>query len=128
VLFRSPIQTFHVVNLDPSTELVLECDWNTTLVTPCHNYTISAEATTVPHEYDVTNNLYVDGKVKVRILGDVNGDGVVDMADVSLVIDAFMSYPGHPLWNPDADFNRDDSVDMVDISVVVENFNKICPP
>jgi hypothetical protein len=122
------IETFQVVNLDPSTQLVLECDWNTTLVTPCHNYTISAEATTVPYEYDLTDNLYIDGKVKVRILGDVNGDGTVDMADVSLVVDAFMTYPGHPLWNPDADFNRDDSVDMVDISIVVENFNKICTP
>jgi hypothetical protein len=124
----NPIQTFQVANLAPSTQLVLECDWNTSSVTPCHNYTISGEATPVPYEYNMTNNAYIDGKVKVRIMGDVNGDGTVDMADVSLLIDAFMTYPEHPLWNPDADLNQDNSVDMVDISIVIENFGKTCTP
>jgi hypothetical protein len=122
------IQIFHVTSLGPSTQLVLECAWNTTSVTPCHNYTIRGEATTVPYEYNVTNNVYVDGAIKVRILGDANGDGTVDMADVSLVIEAFLTYPGHPLYNPDVDFDQSNSVDMVDISIVIENFNKTCTP
>jgi len=50
------------------------------------------------------------------------------MADVSLVIEAFLTYPGHPLYNPDVDFDQSNSVDMVDISIVIENFNKTCTP
>lgn len=58
------------------------------------------------------------------ILGDINGDDIVDMVDTSLVVDAFLSDPEHPLWSPDADFNMDNSIDMADVAIVVENFGK----
>jgi hypothetical protein len=58
------------------------------------------------------------------IVGDVNGDGIVNMVDVSLVIDAFMSYPGHPKWNPSADLNNDLNVNMLDLAIVLSNFGQ----
>ena len=55
-----------------------------------------------------------------RSLGDVNGDGSVDMADISLIIDNFMTSP--PNWNPNCDVNNDLSIDMVDISLAIDHF------
>jgi parallel beta-helix repeat protein len=53
-------------------------------------------------------------------LCDVNGDGSVDMADISLMIDWFMTSP--PNWNPNCDVNNDLSIDMADISLAIDNF------
>jgi len=116
------------LTLAPNEELVVEYEWNTSSVIPCRNYTIKAEASIVLYEYNIINNIYEDGTVEVRMLGDVNADGTVDMADISIILDAFMTYPGHPCWNPEADLDRSNSVDMVDISMAIENFNKTCPP
>jgi hypothetical protein len=123
----NPIGVIHVAGLAPMTAIDLTFTWDTTLVEPCHNYTISAEASEVPYEYDTTNNAYSDGKIKVRYMGDINGDGAVDMSDIQVLLDAFLSYPGHPLWQPAADLNRDDLVDMADIALAIENFLKSCP-
>jgi hypothetical protein len=120
------IGTIHVIDLAPDAEIKFTFTWNTSSVTPCHNYTITGEVTEVPYEYNATNNVYVDGKVKIRFLGDVNEDGRVDMADISMLIDAFLAFPGHPLWNPDADLNEDDVIDLSDISIAIDHFQEGC--
>jgi hypothetical protein len=56
------------------------------------------------------------------LIGDVNGDGTVDMADISMAVDAFMSYLGHPRWNPYADIDGDNLIDLLDIMLIIENF------
>jgi len=53
---------------------------------------------------------------------DIDGDGKVDMLDISLVIDAFMTNPDHPLWDPRCDVNKDGVVDMADLSLVITMF------
>jgi hypothetical protein len=53
---------------------------------------------------------------------NVNDDLTVDMADISITVEAFLSYPEHPRWNPDADINNDGSIDMVDISTAIDHF------
>ena len=45
--------------------------------------------------------------IAVRMPGDLNMDGRVDVTDVAMVSAAFGSYPGHPRWNPVADENED---------------------
>jgi PKD repeat protein len=126
------LATRSIIDLPSGTETVEVFTWNTSGLTPCNNYTISAEATTVPYEYNTTNNVYVDGFVKIRHVGDINGDGKVDMKDVAVVAAAFGSYPGHPRWNPDADITGpaylvpDDKVDMRDVSLVAKNFGQGC--
>ena len=54
----------NVSNLAPGTQRTLTFTWNTTKVTP-GNYTISAQASTVPDEADTTDNTKVDGSVVV---------------------------------------------------------------
>jgi uncharacterized protein (DUF2141 family) len=56
------------------------------------------------------------------IVGDVNGDGKVNMQDIMLVLDAFGSYPGHSRWNAACDLNGDGKVDMADLTIVLSSF------
>jgi len=57
-------------------------------------------------------------------VGDVNGDGKVDMKDVGYVSRRFMCVPGDPLWDAAADFNRDGKTNMVDIGTVARHFGE----
>jgi subtilase family serine protease len=120
------IGEYTVVDLPTNEEITIVFTWNTSTATPCHNYTISAEASLIPFEYNTTNNVFVDGAVKVRLMCDVDGDGKIDMKDISATAAAFGSFPGHPRWNPDVDFNQDGKVDMKDISFVARRFGKAC--
>ena len=60
--------------------------------------------------------------VKTCAGGDVNGDGVVDIFDLSLVGLAYGSFEGEPRYNPDADLNEDGIVDIGDITIVCINY------
>jgi parallel beta-helix repeat protein len=104
----------------------LQFVWNTAGVPYCHNYTLTAVAAILADNNPADNTLS-DGNIKVRILGDINGDGSVNMADISIVINAFLTLPGHPLWNPQADLDGNGSVDMLDICITILNFMRACP-
>lgn len=58
------------------------------------------------------------------ILGDVNGDGKVDMKDVGIVAKAFGATPSNPRWDPASDLDGDGKIDMKDIAIVAANFGK----
>ena len=66
----------------------------------------------------------VDGYFSNKILGDVNGDGIVDGADFSLMGGAYRAEPGDPNWLDDADINRDGIVDGADFSIAGGNYRK----
>lgn len=51
--------------------------------------------------------------------GDVNGDGVVDLLDVSPFIDAL----GGGTYVPEADTNCDDEVNLLDVSSFIDLLN-----
>jgi hypothetical protein len=134
---NSTIGVFHVANLASNAQTTITFIWNTTSAQQCHNYTLRGEASLVPHEYNATDNVYVDGIVTVRLVGDVNGDCVVDGSDLALIARAFGSYapdylypgsPPHPRWDPDADLNGDNVVDGSDLIVASRNFGKSCTP
>jgi PKD repeat protein len=126
------LTTYSIVDLPPSTEITKVFTWDTSSLAPCNNYTITAEATIVPYEYNATNNAYVDGTVKIRYIGDINGDGVTDMRDIALAAHAFGSYPDTPRWNPDADITGpeylvpDGTVDMRDVALIARHFGSGC--
>ena len=62
------------------------------------------------------------GTFNISLFGDLNGDGKVNMADISIAAAAFGSYPGHPRWNPVADVNKDHVVDLRDIALIAQRF------
>jgi hypothetical protein len=55
-------------------------------------------------------------------MGDVNRDGYIDDIDVSLIGAAWLSTPGAPNWNPDADLNKDLIVDADDLKILYPNY------
>ena len=131
----NPIGTQTVTDLPPGGNETLVFLWNTAGVQPCINYTIKAEADAVPYEMDTADNVYIDGTVKIKMLGDINGDGIIDLQDIALEAIAFGSAaedkPQTPWnetnkWNPEADLNGDGIVDIVDLVIVGINFGKTC--
>ena len=115
-----------VVDLPPQENITLTFYWNTTLIQPCQNYTISGGIPPIPYEYDTTNNNLVDGTIKIRVYGDVTGDGYVGIDDIIAAADAFGSEPGHPRWNEYADINRDNYVGIDDMVLIADNFGSEC--
>jgi parallel beta-helix repeat protein len=95
--------------------------WNIENV-PCCTYMLTAVAT-----ISTGSNTLSDGNISVRLLGDVNGDGRVDLRDLALVARAFGSTPGSPNWNPACDFYGDGTVNMKDIALVARNFGQHYP-
>lgn len=67
----------------------------------------------------VTLFLLTPKHVSAAILGDVNGDGRVNIIDIGVVID---NYGKSPLINLNADINKDSIVDILDIGVIIDNF------
>ncbi len=61
---NNTIGTQAVTGLAPSAISTLTFNWNTNAVPP-GNYTIKAEASTVPEETDTADNVYVDGTVTI---------------------------------------------------------------
>jgi hypothetical protein len=125
-----------VVDLAPGAEVDEVFTLNTTALIPCNIYTISGQASFVPFELNITNNIFVDGGVKIRLVGDINDDGKVDITDVATASKAFgssLAHPGNPpRWNPDADITGidylvpDGKVDIQDIALISQNFGKHC--
>jgi len=64
------------------------------------------------------------GFLRVTLDGDVNGDGVVDDADLNIVGDAYGSVPGNANWNRNADLNNDGRIDIVDLGIVGYNYGR----
>lgn len=118
--------TATVENLAPDEETTITILWNTQTVEPCHNYTITAYAGPVPYEMKLGDNELTDGTVKIRPMGDVNGDGLVDSRDAVEAILSFRAYPGHPKWNSLLDLDRNNLIDARDIVIILLNFQKEC--
>jgi hypothetical protein len=116
-----------VTGLVPDEERTVTIAWNTSTAEPCHNYSISATADPVPFEMNLADNTLIDGNVKIRLMGDVNGDGKVDMRDIAQLVQVFRTYPGKPGWDPMNDLDRNNLNDMRDIVICILNFGKSCP-
>ena len=122
------IGTQTIFDLPPKTNMTLIFQWNTTGLQPCNNYTIKAEASPVPYELDLENNIYIDGFVKIKIIGDVNGDGIVDIYDVSLAAASYDSTEEDPNWNSDADVAPLwGIINIYDLVTIASKYGSTCP-
>ena len=90
--------------------------WLNNQYTPClFNDTI------IQTEYETKITFY---GIPRPLIGDINGDGIVDIFDVVILAKAFGSEPGDPEWNPAADLNNDDIVDIFDVVTIAKEFGK----
>jgi parallel beta-helix repeat protein len=58
------------------------------------------------------------------LLGDVNGDGKINILDIWLIAKAYNSTVGNLRYNPGCDLNNDGFINMTDLLLVAENFRK----
>ena len=120
-----PIGTILVTDLGIGENTTLIFNWNTSGLTPCHLWTIKAEAAVVG-DINPSDNTLIDGTVKIAIMGDMNGDGKVDISDLVMAVNAIPSIPGWSNWNPNADLNNDNRVDIADLVQIIAYCGQAC--
>lgn len=55
---------------------------------------------------------------------DLNGDELVNILDLTIVANAFGSYPDDPKRNPDTDIDGNGEVNILDLAAVAQDFGK----
>jgi hypothetical protein len=115
------LTTLNVIGLGPGMNSSITVVWNTASVS-WGRYVLSAQVPPLPYETNTGDNTLVDGTVKVKIPGDINGDDTVDIYDALLASAAYGSVPGDPNWNPAADLNGDNTVDIYDVIMLAGYF------
>jgi cytoskeletal protein CcmA (bactofilin family) len=120
------IETKTISDLPSGSSIVVTFAWDTIPV-PKGNYTISAAASIIPGEIDTEDNTHIDGQVQETILGDVTGDGKVNILDVAKVAKAFLATETDPQWDPNVDLDNSGQINIVDISKVAKEFGKVDP-
>jgi len=65
-------------------------------------------------ENNETNNIMQKDNIKVTVMGDINGDGTVNILDAVAIALAWGSTPSNPWWDIKADINHDGKVDIYD--------------
>jgi PKD repeat protein len=122
-----PIGTAHVNDLSVGENTTIVFSWDTTGLAPCHNWTISAEAPLID-DYNPSDNALIDGTVKIKMLGDVDANGIIDIYDVVAASVAYNSKPGDPTWNPQADIAPEYGwIDLFDLVTINCHYGETCP-
>jgi peptide/nickel transport system substrate-binding protein len=96
------------------------------------SYAVSGEAQVLAPSNAVdnapANNVQAAGTlVSKRLIGDVTGNGLVDIFDAIPISGVFGLTQYHPRYNPDADLNGDGRIDIFDAILLATNFNKHVP-
>ncbi len=61
-------------------------------------------------------------QVKQVIAADINGDGKVNILDITLVAQAWGSHSGEPRWNPKCDLDGNGVINIIDITMVAREY------
>lgn len=122
---HTAINTYVIRDMAPNTATILTYPLSKYLT--YGNYTLSAKASPVPDELDLTDNSFTDDTVKMTIPGDVDGNGVVNNSDLSKMSEAYGSSPPEPNWYANCDTNNDDMIDIYDLSLIGKNYGKSEP-
>ena len=98
--------------------------WNIS-TTELGTYTVWATASIVLGETNTADNTFIDGTVQIKITGDINGDGIVDIYDAVLLVGDIDATPGSPNWHDGrSDINDNGVVDLADSVILATNFGK----
>ncbi len=61
----------------------------------------------------------------LKMLGDVNGNGTVDVVDFSIIIESFGASIGDPLYDIELDMNYDGKINIIDAGIVERFFGQV---
>jgi peptide/nickel transport system substrate-binding protein len=74
------------------------------------------------------NNVQGAGTLVAKtLMGDITGNGYIDIFDAIQLANAFGIAQYQPRWNPDADLNGNGTIDIFDAILLATNFNKHVP-
>ena len=73
-------------------------------------------------EQGAVATLIVTGTAAGGVPGDINGDGLVDLTDLAILLGAFGQCEGDPNYVADADFDASGCVELADLTVLLANF------
>jgi len=133
------VDTFNVTTYANATtietkEITLPSENSTTLIYMWNttgwakgNYTISAYATPVFGEIEVSDNTFIDGWVVVTIQGDVDGDFDVDIYDVVKITGIYTSERGDPQFNPNSDLDCNGKIQIYDVVMCTSHYGQKYP-
>jgi len=91
--------------------------WNTTGITVLSNYYLKVETDVLPNEINATDNTLNFGPVWTLLLGDVDGNRIIDIFDVTTVAIVYGQVEGETGWYLMADLLRDGIIDIYDVVV-----------
>lgn len=111
------------VNLVAQASDVVTFTWNTTSF-PRGDYLLKANASSVDGETYTGDNTLTHENVRVKLLGDVDDNGIVDISDLHALSAAYDSVPQSPNWNKEADMNGDNEVNDLDLSALIQKYSK----
>ncbi len=60
----------------------------------------------------------------MRYFADLNGDGIVNILDITMVAKAYGCQPVDQNWNSIADLDKNGIVNIMDISLVARDYGK----
>lgn len=119
------IGTIHVADLGVGEEVTVIFHWNTSYLVAGQSWKMKAEAVVVG-DVNPADNVFVDGEVYIKMVGDVNADGIVDICDIVAAALAFGSVEGDPNWNSQADLVAPRGlVDVLDIVAIVLHLGEV---
>jgi hypothetical protein len=89
------------------------------------NYTISAYVWAILGEPKTTNNTATaSAQIEVTILGDVNGDHVVNILDVAKIASIYGLRQGDPNFNPNCDLDGDGQITILDLVTCTSHYGQ----
>jgi predicted thioesterase len=95
------------------------------------DYKLVAKINPLTGETDTADNTYTYGvTIRVKLLGDIDDNGIVNIYDTYLLgkaygsQEAYRSTPRSPNWNADADLNGDNFITSTDLSALNEKYGK----
>jgi hypothetical protein len=114
------------VTLASGNSTILTFTWNTSGFAK-GNYTISAYAWPVEGETNTEDNRLTSGQVRVVTPGNVNGDEIVNMQDIYMLILQFLHEPGDSCCSANCDIDSDGLINMKDIYIAIIHFMQTEP-
>ncbi len=104
-----------VATFELSTDFVDRGDW-----------VLSAQASPVPGEANLIDNMVTGSSFEVRLQGDVVPDCKVNIFDIATIAFAYDSSVGTERWNPYADLDNNGKVNILDVATAAINYDRGC--